>query len=46
MTPADISRYPVATPTSREAIELVADEATPTEASRSVQEALCRRISR
>jgi hypothetical protein len=44
-TPAEISRYPVATPTLREAVELVSDPATPTEAAQVVQEALLHRIS-
>ena len=45
-TPAEISRYPVATPTISEALRLVRSESIPTEASQQVQSCIEDRIGR
>lgn len=45
LTPADVTCYPVATPTLQEAVDLVVNPMVPTQASKAVQEAVQLRTS-
>ena len=45
LTPADVTYYPVATPTLQEAVDLVVNPTVPTCASKDVQDAIQQRIS-